>query len=81
MNKCDLKEPHSHLVFGKTFECEKGMVECACKKQGKPLPEWYKHSEHICKWDYRYEKISDFSNRQLLGFIILIMLLIAVIFI
>jgi len=23
-NKCDLKYPHSHLVYGKTFECEKG---------------------------------------------------------
>jgi hypothetical protein len=25
--KCDNKEPHSHLVAGRTFECEKGQQE------------------------------------------------------
>jgi len=25
--KCNIKEPHSHLVFGKEFECEKGCRE------------------------------------------------------
>ncbi len=25
--QCNIKEPHSHLVHGQTFECEKGLQE------------------------------------------------------
>ena len=33
--QCNIKEPHSHLVAGQTFECEKGQPDCSiCGRKG-----------------------------------------------